>query len=102
MRDILLIFCLALLWLAGGAIVSLGLRAYLGVEWLMPCTSLSLLLGMILLLVVMRDEQARRRLFGETDEEMPFKLSLAALIIVPIFFITTGLLWLLTAPLFTK
>jgi hypothetical protein len=98
-RDIRLILALALLWLIGGAVAGIGIRAYFYVAWVMPCSLISVILGMSLLLVVMRDDEARRRLYGETNEEMPFKLGLAALFVLPVVFLIVGLVWLLTAPL---
>lgn len=99
MRDILLILSLAALWLVGGAVAGAGIRAYFYVEWVTPCALVSMLLGMGLLLVVMRDSDARRRLYGEAQKEIPFKLSLAALFVLPVVFLIVGLVWLLTAPL---
>lgn len=102
MQDFKLILLVAILWLAGGVMMAVGLHAYLDVDWLTPCASLSLIASMILLLAVMRDEQARHRLFGETDEDIPFKLSLAALLALPILFIVVGLIWLLVSLLLSN
>ena len=99
MSDFKLILSIAALWLIGGMTMGAGIRAYFAVEWILPCGSLSLLFGMLLLLLVMQDEQARRRLYGEAQDEIPFKIGLAALIIIPITLIVAGLFWLLTAPL---
>jgi hypothetical protein len=90
LRDIKLILALAVFWLVGGAIVGAGIRAHFYVEWVMPCSLISAILGMLLLLVVMRDDKARRRLFGEANEEMPFKLTLAALFVLPVVFLVVG------------
>ena len=93
---------LALLWLAGGAAAGAGLRAYFHVAWVAACALISLVLGMILLLVVMRDDKATGRLYGEADEDMPLKLGLAALFVVPVVLVLVGLVWLLTAPLLPR
>ncbi len=76
MRDIRLISALAMLWLTDGAVAGAGIRAYFYVEWVMPCSLISMILGMSLLLIVMRDDAAKRRLYGESNEEMPFKFGL--------------------------
>ncbi len=98
--DFKLILFLAVLWLVSGAAAGLGIRAYFAVDWITPCSSLNLLFGMILLLLVMRDEQARKRLFAEADEEMPLHLGLVALIAIPVFLILLGLSWWLLAQVF--
>jgi hypothetical protein len=102
LREIKLITALALLWLTGGAAAGVGFRAYFHVAWVAPCALISLVLGMILLLVVMRDDKATQRLYGETDEDMPLKLGLAALFVLPVVLILVGLIWLLTAPLLPR
>jgi len=81
----------------GGAVTGAGLRAYFYVEWVTPCALISLILGMTLLLFVMRDDEAKRRLDGEANEEMHFRLGLAALMALPVVFLIVGLIWLLTA-----
>lgn len=100
MRDFKLILLLALFWLVSGVAVGIGIRAYFAVDWIMPCSSLNLLFGMILLLGIMRDEQARKRMFAEEDEEMPIHLGLVALIAIPIFLMLLGLFWWLLAQIF--
>ena len=99
-RDLKLILLLAVLWSVAGAAMGLGIHAYFGIDWVLPCTSLNLLFGMLALSVVMRDRQASERLFGESDQEMPFHLGLIFLIGIPIALIFAGLLWLLAGFLF--
>jgi hypothetical protein len=97
LRDIKLILALGVLWLVGGAVAGAGIRAYFYVEWITPCALISLILGMSLLLFVMRDDEARRKLYGESNEEIHFRLGLAVLITLPVAFLIVGLVWLLTA-----
>ena len=87
MRDSKLILALAVLWLVGGAVAGAGLQAYFYVEWVTPCALISLILGMTLLLFVMRDDEAKRRLYGEANEKMYFRLGLAALMALPVVFL---------------
>lgn len=90
MRDIQLILALAILWLIGGAVAGAGIRAYFYVEWVVPCSLVSMILGMSLLLIVIRDDEAKRRLYGESNQEMPFKLGLAVLFVLPSGLLDSG------------
>ena len=93
LRDLKLILFLAVLWWGSGAMAGVGIRAYVGIDWILPCASLNLLFGMIALRVVLGDRQARERLLGENDQEMPMNLGLILLIGMPIGLIFAGILW---------
>jgi hypothetical protein len=58
-KSLLLIAALALLWAFGGFIVGVGLSAFTGTAWMVPCAAPNMLAGMLLLLLVTRDLVAR-------------------------------------------
>lgn len=101
MHDILLIFGIALLWLVTGALVGLGLESLTGSSGLLlPCGTLNIAIGMILLQLATRSEAGRRLFYEGRKEEDYLNLGLAAVGGVPIIMALVGLLWWLMGKLF--
>jgi hypothetical protein len=71
MKDTLLILGLAALWGLGGFAIGVALQTMFGGQWILPCASLNLIACMILLLLVTRNEQARRIFYeGPREDEL--------------------------------
>lgn len=78
--------------------MGISLRVLYGVNWVPGCTSLSLLLGMLLLLLITRNPREQAILF-EGAERRENEQSLAALLVaIPFVLIFMALVWLLLAP----
>lgn len=102
MSAILWILFLAILWAVTGALVGLGLQSMFGGDnWIMPCGSLNVALGMILLQLVTRSERARRLLYEGKAEEDYLNLGLAALWGIPVMLAFLGILWWVLGKMFS-
>ncbi|MFN8492696.1 MAG: hypothetical protein U0350_34155 [Caldilineaceae bacterium] len=78
MKGIGLILTLAAIWAVTGALVGLGLNSLAGGEWIIPCGSLNVAVGMTLLQLVTRNEAARRLFYDGEREEEQLSLGVAA------------------------
>lgn len=70
MQSIRLIAILAFLWLFSGWLMGIALRALFQVNWIFPCASLNLILGLVLLLLITRNERERRIFYEGTNSKM--------------------------------
>jgi hypothetical protein len=101
MHDILLILVIALLWLITGVLVGLGLESLTGNSGLLlPCGTLNIAIGMMLLQLATRSEAGRRLFYEGRKEEDYLNLGLAALWGLPVIMALAGLLWWLMGKLF--
>lgn len=100
MKNILLITALAALWWLGGFLAGAGLSAYFDGNWTIPCASLNLTTGMIMLLLVTRNERARRLFYVGPKEDEPGSLIIAVLWILPFSLMVAGIIWWLMAQFF--
>jgi len=96
-KETRLVIALAVLWIVSGAIVGFSLEALFSLQWVVPCTSLNLMMGMILLLLVTRNEWARRMFYegpraGEDSSPLIGMLWALPLVLL----IVGGVWWLLT------
>lgn len=96
MKETRLVIVLVVLWIVSGAMVGFSLQKLFDVQWVVQCASLNLILGMVLLLLVTRNEWARRMFYegpGEGEDSSPLIGILWALPIV--LLIVGGVWWLL-------
>lgn len=71
MKDVSLILILAILWALSGFLVGLAIEALFGASWVVPCTALNLIAGMVMLLLVTRNDRARRMFYeGPRENEL--------------------------------
>jgi hypothetical protein len=96
MKNIILIAALAIFWGLGGLLVGFGIQALVGSDWLIPCTSINMIAGLLMLLFVTRDEEARRVFYERVNSEDPH-LGLALLWALPFSLIFLGVIWWLLA-----
>lgn len=100
MRHFLLILALAAFWGVSGLVVGFGLEALFRGGWVLPCTSLNIVLGLLLLLVTTRNEHARRLFYEGPRGDEPGFFPLALLWAFPIVLVFLGILWWLLAQFF--
>lgn len=101
MRALLWIFSVAILWAITGAVAGWGLQAMFGGDnWVIPCGSLNVAMGMILLQLVTQNEAARRLFYEGEKEEDRLYLGIVLLWGFPIILAVSGLLWFLASKLF--
>lgn len=99
MKDLVVILVLASLWAVGGFAVGIALGALFGVQWAISCTALNLIAGMIMLLLVTRNEHARR-LFYEGPRENESGMPLIGILwAIPFILLFIGVMWWLLAQL---
>jgi len=96
MKNLLLIFALALFWGLSGLLVGLGIRAFLDGEWMIQCMALNIIAGMLMLLFITRDEGARKAFYEGVAGDNP-RLGLALLWALPFSLLCLGLIWWLLA-----
>jgi len=96
-ESALIIITIIVLWALSGAAVAWGLHALYGVQWVPPCATLNIVLGLILLQLVTRRERGRRQVYEGVREEDHLNLGVAALVGVPIILATIGLIWWLAS-----
>ena len=72
MKNIFLIFALATLWALGGLAAGAGFSAFLDLQWAIPCSAFNVIARMTMLLLVTRNEHARRLFYeGSKDDDEP-------------------------------
>ena len=98
MRGIRLIVVLAIMWVAGGWLMGISLRVLYGVNWIPGCASLSLLLGMLLLLFITRNPREHEILFEGAEREENEQSLAALLVAIPFVLIFIALVWMILAP----
>lgn len=99
MKNSLLVIGLAILWALGGLGFGLAMQAFFSGQWAVPCASLNLIAGMVLLLLVTRSEQARRIFYEGPRENEPGLPIIGLLWVVPLALLLVGLIWWLVAQL---
>ena len=90
---------LAALWALGGLGFGLAMQAFFNGQWLLPCASLNLITGMVLLLLITRNEQARRIFYEGPRENEPGLPVIGLLWVIPVTLLLVGLIWWLVAQL---
>ena len=100
MKHFFLILVLAVLWGVSGLVVSVGINAFFGGNWLVPCTSLNVIAGLLLLLLTTRNPEARQMFYEGPQEEDSGFWFLALLWVFPIVLIFLGLVWWALAQFF--
>jgi hypothetical protein len=99
MRNSLLVIGLAILWALGGLGIGLAMQTFFSGQWTLPCASLNLIAGMVLLLLITRNEHARRILYeGPRDSEPGLPL-VGILWVTPLVLLLVGLIWWMVAQL---
>lgn len=80
--------------------MGLGIESFFGANGiLLPCGAANMLLGLLMLLLVLRDERARQAFYGEGESG---GLALAILVAaIPAMTLVMGLIWWLMGQLFT-
>jgi hypothetical protein len=99
MKNSLLVIGLAALWVLGGLGIGLALQAFFDGQWLVPCASLNLIAGMLLLLLITRNEPARRIFYEGPRENEPGLPVIGILWAAPLVLLLVGLIWWLMAQL---
>jgi|GEM_PF-1653048 len=97
MKNIFLIFSLAILWALGGLAAGAGFSAFLDLQGTIPCGAINVIAGMVMLLLVTRNEQARRLFYEGPKEDESGILVLALLWALPFTLMFAGLIWWLMA-----
>jgi hypothetical protein len=100
MKQYLLILALAAFWGLGGLMVSVGLNAIFDVNWAIPCTSLNVIAGMVMLLIATRNPRARRIFYEGPQNDEAGIVFLAFLWTFPISLVFLGILWWLLGQFF--
>ena len=97
MRKLLLILALAAFWGVSGIVMGFALNALIAGGWVVPCASLNIMIGLGLLLLTTRNEQARRMFYEGPRGDEPGFVPLALLWAFPVVLVFLGLLWWLLA-----
>ena len=87
----------SLFWFIAGAAIGLGLQSLYGVNWIISCGALNMAIGLVLLLLVTRNERAYRAFYGEGEQG---GLRLAVLVSFPVVLLFLGVLWWLLGKIF--
>jgi len=80
----------AVLWFVAGVAMGFGIQSVFGVDLALQCGTLNMAAGLVLLLVVLRNEPAYRAFYGEGEKG---GLALAILVMLPFVFLFMGVLW---------
>ncbi|MEZ4733421.1 MAG: hypothetical protein R3E79_40515 [Caldilineaceae bacterium] len=97
MKHLLLIIMLALFWGISGSLIGVAINAFLDTSIIIQCASLNVIIGMILLLLVTRNETARRLFYDGPRGDEPGFLPIAILWTFPFILLFLGLFWWLLA-----
>lgn len=98
-KDVPLILALAALWTLSGFLIGLAIEALFGTPWVIPCTALNLIAGMVMLLLVTRDDRARRMFYeGPREDELGSPL-VGLLWAFPLTLMIIAVIWWLLAQL---
>ncbi len=89
-----LIAVVALLWLAGGWLMGIGIQTQFDVNWVTPCSLINLIVGLTLLLLITRDPRERRIFYEGSNEEDEDYLPLVTIVLlIPGTQMFIGLVW---------
>ncbi len=100
MKSFLLIIAFTVLWLLGGLLVSLGLRALFDIELLIFCSALNVFAGLIMLILTTRNDTVRRLFYEGPREHESGMLLIAVLWGLPFITIFAGIIWWLLGQFF--
>ena len=96
-KEVPIVLGLAVLWILGGIVIGFALQALFDVQWVIQCTSLNLIIGMVMLLLVTRNKEMRQ-LFYEGPKEGEISSPLIGMMwTFPIVMVIVGVLWWLLA-----
>ncbi len=93
MRSLWPIIGLAAMWAVAGAVVGLGLGSLYGGNWVVPCGALNMITGLFLLLLVTRNETARKIFYEGPSHEEERSLLVAVLWALPVAAALAGVIW---------
>ncbi len=102
MKSLLPPMILAVLWAGTGALVGVGLNALYGKDWIMPCGALNMIFGLSLLLLVSRNETARKIFYEGPDREDESSVWVAILWALPVAIGLVGVIWWLLGKLLSS
>ncbi len=93
MKNVFVVLALVALWVLGGLVVGISFQALFGVQWMVQCAALNLIVGMVMLLLVTNNEDARRLFYeGPRGDEISSPL-IGMLWALPIVLFLVGLAW---------
>lgn len=89
------------IWFVAGAAMGLGIQSYFGAKKIViPCGAANMLIGLVLLLIVLRNQKARRAFYGEDERG---GIALAFVVgAIPTAMLMVGLIWWLLGQLFAS
>jgi hypothetical protein len=93
MKQYLLILVLAGFWGISGLVIGAGVDALVGGNLMVPCASLNVIIGLLLLLMTTRSERARRIFYEGPRGNEEGIIGLAFLWAVPIVLVFLGIFW---------
>lgn len=93
MKHFLLIFVLAVFWWLGGFVAGAGISTFFDVQWTLQCAVLNVIAGMIMLLLITRDEAARQIFYEGPTRNNPGLVIIALLWILPFSLMVAGVIW---------
>jgi uncharacterized membrane protein len=93
MKSLWPIMALAALWALTGAVVGWGLGSLYGVNWVLPCGLLNMITGLILLLLVTRNDTARRIFYEGAGHPEERSFAVALLWALPAAAALAGVIW---------
>lgn len=93
MKSLWPIVGLAILWALAGAVVGVGLSSIYGGDWAIPCSTLNMVTGLILLLMVTRNPTARKIFYEGPSHEEERSLLVAILWALPVAAALAGVMW---------
>ena len=97
MRSALLVLVLAVLWTLSGFVVGVTIQGFAGGQWTFLCASLNLIAGLVMLLLITRDEHARRIFYGGPRGDEPGLPAIGFLWVIPLVLLLVALVWWLIA-----
>ena len=94
MRDFLLILLVALLWFVGGWCMGIGIQAQFEGNWIISCSSINLLMGLILTLLIIQNPRESRIFFeGPSKDDEDYLPLMTIVLLFPGIEIFIGGLW---------
>lgn len=90
MKNLFLIFALACIWAGSGFVMGISINAFFGVSWELSCTALNLMAGMIMLLLITRNDYARHIFYEGPKGDEPGLLLIGLLWLCPFILILSA------------
>lgn len=97
MKNALLVLALAILWAISGFVIGAAIQVLVGGQWTLPCASLNLIAGMVMLLLITHDERARRIFYEGPQGDEAGLPAIGFLWVIPLVLLLVGLVWWLIA-----